>query len=167
RDHAAIGSPRTVHLAIVPGAPAPLGDLLGGPANGDWKLHAYSDIGGAPNTTLVRSARITLHTTAGPDKIARIASWTSPVLDASTVTRSVDSATWDARVPDGAAVDVRIRTCQQADCKDDTAWSDPIPRAALFTVEPGRYVRLRVDMTSNGILEPELRSLTVNYRRDP
>ena len=116
---------------------------------------------------MIRSSRITLHTAGGPDQIARSATWTSPVLDASTAVRSIDSATWDQRVPDGATVDVRIRTCQQADCQDDTVWSDPIPRAAPFVVDPGRYVRLRVNMTSNGILEPELRSLTVKYRRDP
>jgi hypothetical protein len=35
-----------------------------------------------------------------------------------------------------------------------------------FDVEPGRDLQVRVDMTSNGGVEPELRSLAVMYRRD-
>jgi hypothetical protein len=36
-----------------------------------------------------------------------------------------------------------------------------------FAVAPARYLQLRVEMTSNGTLEPELRSLSVAYRRAP
>jgi hypothetical protein len=40
-----------------------------------------------------------------------------------------------------------------------------VPAATAFAVPPGRYLQVRVDMTSNGVQEPELRSLTVAYRR--
>jgi hypothetical protein len=36
-----------------------------------------------------------------------------------------------------------------------------------FAVGPGPYLQLSVDMTSDGAREPELRSLSVNYRRAP
>jgi hypothetical protein len=41
-----------------------------------------------------------------------------------------------------------------------------VAKATPFAVTAGRYVQLRVDMTSNGVLEPELRSLSVMYRHE-
>jgi hypothetical protein len=80
--------------------------------------------------------------------------------------RAIDSVTWDPRVPDGAAIEVHVATCQSADC-GDAAWSPPVEMGAALDVEPGRYVQIRVDLTSDGVLEPELRSLAVEYHRDP
>lgn len=152
-------------LTIPPSAAAPLGRLLGGPANGTWKLHVYDVVAGGGSSTLT-SAKLTLHTRGGPEKIARVASWTSPVLDSQTRVFAIDGVTWDDRLPDGAGLEVFVRTCQQADCSDGT-WSPAVTQQAPFAVAPGRYLQLRVDMTSNGTLEPELRSLSVMYRHDP
>src|SRR5215510_9265993 len=105
---------------------------------------------------------MTLHTKGAPDRIAKTASWTSPVLDATTTVRAIGEAMWDARMPDGAGIEIRVGTCKQADC-GDAAWSPPLAMATGQDVEPGRYLQIRVDMTSNGVLEPELRSLTVPY----
>lgn len=140
--------------------------LLGGPSGGDWKLHVYDDPGGPGNNAQLKSAKITLHTTGGPERIARTASWTSPVLDAATCVRTIEGVTWTERLPDGAGLEVHVGTCQQADCSDGPAWSPAVAMSTAVEVPPGRYVQLRVDMTSNGVLEPELRALSVMYRRD-
>jgi hypothetical protein len=36
----------------------------------------------------------------------------------------------------------------------------------VIPVEPGRYLQIRVGMTSHGRREPELRGLAAMYRRD-
>jgi subtilisin-like proprotein convertase family protein len=152
-------------LTVSSASPPGLAPLLGGAVNGAWKLHVYDTVNNI-GSSLLRTARITLHTTGGPDKVARAASWTSAVLDAQTPVFAIDSATWDERLPAGATLDVRVRTCQLADCSDDQPFSPPVTQATPFMVTPGRYLRVRVNMTSNGALEPELRSLHIMYRRD-
>jgi len=59
----------------------------------------------------------------------------------------------------------RVGTCQKADCSDVT-WSDPVSPSPPFAIGRARYLQLRVDMTSDGNLEPELQSLSVLYRRN-
>ncbi|HET7505430.1 MAG TPA: proprotein convertase P-domain-containing protein, partial [Kofleriaceae bacterium] len=141
--------------------------LLDGPVAGTWKLHVYdtSNVGPAGTSTL-ESARLTLHTTGGPEKIAKSASWISPAIVQATDVFAIDSVTTDERVPGGATLAVFVRTCQQASCSDGT-WAGPVAKGTPFAVTPGRYLQLRVDMTSNGVLEPELRSLNVAFRRAP
>jgi hypothetical protein len=79
---------------------------------------------------------------------------------------AVDRVTWNERVPDGAGALVRVRTCQRADCSD-ADWPDPIAQATAFNVSRGRYLQLRVELTSGGTAEPELASLAIVFRRDP
>jgi subtilisin-like proprotein convertase family protein len=167
RDHSPsdFNGPRTFQRTITAAAGDSSKDLVGVPSTGEWKLHVYDDVGGG-NRTQLRSATLTLHTRGGPVRIAKTASWTSQVLDAATLVRAIDSVAWDPRVPDGAAIEVHVATCQSADC-GDAAWSPPVEMGAALDVEPGRYVQIRVDMTSDGVLEPELRSLAVEYHRDP
>ena len=156
-------------VSVPPGTPPILGTpgvLLGHPVNGVWKLHVYDVLKTTGGPITLKSAKLTLHTTGGPEKVARTASWTSPVLDAQTTVSSIDSATWDERVPDGATLEVHVRTCRQPDCGDDPVWSPPLANTAPFAVTAGRYLQLRVDMTSDGVVEPELRSLSVMYRRE-
>ncbi len=76
-----------------------------------------------------------------------------------------EARTWDERLPEGAAIEIRLRTCHQADCSDG-AWLPPVPKLAPFAVDPARYLQLRVDLTCDGIREPELRSLGVMFRRN-
>ena len=152
-------------VTVPAGAAGALAGLLGGPAGGTWRLHAYQLVTGRGQSTLKR-ATLTLHTTGGPDKVARTASWTSPVLASASDVLAIDGVTWDARLPDGAALKVHVKACQQADCSDAT-WSDPVTPSTPFTVGRVPFLQLRVDLSSNGTLEPELRSLAVTYRRDP
>jgi subtilisin-like proprotein convertase family protein len=152
--------------SIPAGTGGQLGMLLGGPASGTWKLHVYDvqDSGNTGDSTL-KSVRLTLHISGGPDKIARSASWTSQVIDATSNVIAIDGITWQARVPDGAGVQVRLRGCQQASCSDGPAWPGPVTSGMPFAIVPARYLQLRVDLTSDGSHEPELQSLTVPFRR--
>ncbi|HSS02395.1 MAG TPA: PA14 domain-containing protein [Kofleriaceae bacterium] len=166
RDHEnrEIGGRRLLQIQI-PAGTTELSALLGGSSTGDFKLHVYDDAPGGNHGTL-HGATITLHTTGGPERVARTASWTSPVLDAATAVHTIDGIVWDQRLPEGAGLEVHVRTCQQAGCSDDPAWSPPVAPSAAVAVAPGRYLQVRVDMTSNGLVEPELRGLAVMYRRD-
>jgi hypothetical protein len=112
---------------------------------------------------VLQNANLTLHTT-GVDAIARTAQWLSPVRDAGSNVFAIDSVTWDARLHDGSPLEVHVRTCNAADCSDG-GWSSAVPPSTAFAVPPGRYFQVRVDLSSNGIAEPELKSLTVKYRR--
>jgi subtilisin-like proprotein convertase family protein len=141
-----------------------LATLLGGPAKGDWKLRVYDvNPGGGGNSTL-ESAQLTLHTQGGPDKVARSATWTSVPIDAGGNLVAIDGITWVERAPMEASVKVQFRACQQANCSDDPPWSSPVTSGSGANVAPQRYLQLRVEMASNGTLEPELRSLAVVYR---
>src|SRR6185503_887367 len=118
RDHvAATGGSHIFQRTISAATADPSKELLGRASNGAWRLHVYDDVNGGNHTTL-SSAKITLHTSGGPERIARTASWTSPVLDAATAVRAIDRVVWDARVPEGASIAVRVGTCRQADCGD-------------------------------------------------
>ncbi len=153
-------------LTIPVGLTTGRGALLGGPANGTWKLYVY-DVAPLGGDSALTCAKLTLHTTGGPDKVARMASWTSPVLDGQTNVFAIDGVTWDERLPAGATLAVFVRACRRADCSDGTWPVAPVMKAAPFAVGAARYLQLRVDMTSDGTLEPELRSLAVTYRRGP
>jgi hypothetical protein len=77
----------------------------------------------------------------------------------------VNNVTWDARLPEGATVSVQVRSCGQSDCSH-AAWMPVTPPRATV-LYPGRFLQLRVELTSNGVIEPELRSLTASYVRTP
>jgi hypothetical protein len=113
---------------------------------------------------MLESARLTLHTTGGPDKVAKAASWTSRVIDTMTPVTAIHGITWKERVPTGASVQVQLRACQQANCSDSPTWSDPVTSGAPFTIAPARYLQLRVVMTSDGSHEPELQALAIRFQ---
>lgn len=153
--------------SIAAGTGGTQGQLLGGPASGTWKLHCYDVHDSGPGNVdgMLKSAKLTLHTTGGPDRIARTASWTSQVIDATSNVIAIDSLTWTARAPNGAGVQVRLRGCQQVDCSDGPAWSGPVTSGMPFAIIPARYLQLQVAMTSDGSHEPELQSLALMFRR--
>jgi hypothetical protein len=142
-----------------------LAALLGGPAGGAWKLHAYDTVADGNNGALV-IAQITLHTTGGPERVARSAAWTSPVRTLPGSVDLVTGATWDARLPDGAGIELQIRTCQRPDCSDG-AWISAAAQQAPILISGGRYLQLRVTLTSDGVREPELHALAIHYLRAP
>lgn len=77
---------------------------------------------------------------------------------------AIDRITWDERLAQDASIKVFARTCQQAGCSDDPAWMEAV-KAMPVVAARGRYLQLRVDMTSDGIHEPELHRLEVAYLR--
>ncbi|HEU4726385.1 MAG TPA: hypothetical protein VFT22_00785, partial [Kofleriaceae bacterium] len=138
--------------------------LLNGATDGTWMLTA-TDLNNGGGDSQLKGAWLTLHTTGGPDKLARTSSWISAPIDATTEAFAVDAVTWTARVPAGATVAVQVGTCQQSDCRD-VQWSDPVTSGQPVAISRARYLQIRVDMTSNGALEPELSGLSLQYRRD-
>jgi hypothetical protein len=159
-------SERFVQITIPANAAGALATLLGGASAGGWKLHMYDVIGGGGGGgTTFESARITLHTHGGPDRVARSSTWISAPLDVTTRVLGIDGITWTERLPAAATVSVSYRACAQAACSDDPKWSGPVVNGAAGDVAPQRYLQLKVEMTSNGTLEPELRGLAVAYRR--
>ena len=166
RDDGLGDGDQIAQLTIPAGHATGLGPLLGGPAGGSWKVHVYDVVAGGGDSALT-SAQLTLHTTGGPDRIARTASWTSPVLDAGARVLAIDGVTWDERLPAGSTLAVFVRACRQADCSDGTWPAAPVGKSTPLPIGAARYLQLRVDMTSDGVREPELRSLSVQYRRAP
>ncbi|HEX4421581.1 MAG TPA: proprotein convertase P-domain-containing protein [Kofleriaceae bacterium] len=159
------GTPNGDQVFQVPipaGSAGVLGTLLGGAANGLWKLDVYDTVANGGASTL-ESAKLTLHTTGGLDNIARTSQWTSPILDQTTNVIAIDDAELDTLAPTGTAVNLSVRTCQQADCSDSASFLPIIP-ATAYGVPPGRYLQLRVDLTSDGALVPELQKLGVSFR---
>jgi len=146
-------------LTIRAGQTGPLATLLGGPANGTWKLHVYEDATDT-STSSLNVAKLTLHTTAGPVRIAPTSSWTSAVQDFGNDVDWIESVTWDERVPDGTSVRVLVRSCRQMDCSDGE-W---MPAPSTATRITARYVQLQVEMTSDGVAEPELSGLHLETR---
>jgi hypothetical protein len=140
--------------------------LVGGPADGLWKIGVADDIDGLfTNTTTIDEVHLTLHTTGGPDQIAPTSTWRSPIKDLGTRLVKVDALTWDERAPAGTAVEVRLRSCEQADCADQPSWGDALPKGMPVALGQRRFLQAQVTMTSDGASEPELRALSLMYRR--
>jgi subtilisin-like proprotein convertase family protein len=147
-------------LTIPADAPRQLAPLLGGPPDGTWKLYVSNDTANDTTGTLF-TAKLTLHTTAGPERIARVASWTSQVLPFEAPVTEIDSVTWDEHVPEGTTLIVEVGSCQTADCSD-VSWATASSHPT--SISPASYLQLRVRMTSDGIAEPELRDLHLQAR---
>jgi len=140
--------------------------LVGGPADGVWSVGIADDVDGLFNSdTSIAEAHLTLHTSGGPEQIARNAVWRTPIKDLGTQLVKIDALTWDDRAPAGTAVELRLRSCAQADCSDETSWGEPLANGMPVILPQRRYLQAQVSMTSDGTNEPELRSLRIMYRR--
>jgi len=140
--------------------------LVGGPADGTWTIGVADDLDQIfTNTTSIEEVHLTLHTSGGPDQIERTAVWRTPIKDLGTRLVKVDALTWDDRAPPGAATEVRLRSCDQPDCADEPSWGDALPKGMPVVLIQRRYLQAQVTMTSDGVSEPELRSLEIRYRR--
>ena len=154
------GTRLTLHaFSVDPGA-------IGGPADGLWAIGVADDVNGfGTNTTTIDEVHLTLHTREGPEQIARSATWRSPIKDLGTTLVKVDTITWDDRVPTGAAVELRLRSCANPDCSDEPSWGDPVVKGMPVVMAQRRYLQAQVTMTSDGTNEAELRGLQLMYRR--
>ena len=139
----------------------------GSAARGMWRFGvADNSSSGGSNTTRYHESHVTVHTRGGPDQIARAATWRSQVIENQTAVSQIDFVRWTERVPAGATVVVRMRTCTMADCSDGT-WSDPIVNGMAPALPARRHLQLQVEMTSDGTHEPELSAFDIQYRTDP
>lgn len=140
--------------------------LVGGPADGMWAVGVADDVNVFSNSnTSIEQVYLTLRTSGGPDQLARTATWLSPIKDLGTQLVKVDAITWDERVPAGTAVELRLRSCDQADCADEASWGEPVVKGMPVSRAQRRYLQAQVTMTSDGSNEAELRSLQIMYRR--
>ena len=136
-------------------------------AAGTWKFAvADNSSSGGGNTTTYEEAHITMHTRGGPDQVATKSTWFSPIVENQTAVSLIDFVRWKERVPSGASVTVRMRTCAMPDCADGT-WSAPIANDTAPMLTAQRYIQLQVEMTSDGTREPEVESINLQYRTDP
>ena len=137
------------------------------PANGLWSIGIADNSNTNPDgDSQFEELHITLRTTGGREQIATSSTWHSPVVANDTNVSLVDYVMWNERVPAGASVAVRMRTCGMPDCRDGE-WSAAITNGMAPMLPPNRYVQLEVAMTSDGTLEPEVNSINVQYRTDP
>lgn len=140
--------------------------VIGGPADGPWAIGVADDVNAiGTNTTTIEEVHLTLHTSGGPEQIEPTATWRSPIKDLATRLVKVDAITWDERVPTGSGIELRLRSCDQADCTDQTSWGEPVVKGMPVTLAQRRYLQAQVTMTSDGSNEAELRSLQIMYRR--
>ncbi len=139
---------------------------IGGPADGTWAVGVADDVNDiGTNTTTIDEVHLTLHTSGGPEQIVRAATWQTPIKDLGTTLVKVDAITWDHRAPTGTAVELRLRSCAQADCSDEPSWGAVVVNGMPVVLVQQRYLQAQVTMTSDGANEAELRSLQIMYRR--
>lgn len=134
--------------------------LVGGPAPGAWVIGLGDDVTGGNNTTLLQ-LNLTLHTSIGPEQIALIGTYTSPVKDLGSPLSAITDVSWAERAP--IASEVALRACDQPDCSDAPAWSAPIDPHGHPALPARRYLQAQVTMHSDGTKEPELDKLAIHY----
>lgn len=141
--------------------------MVGMPASGLWKfgISDNSSAGSGGNSSY-EELHVTIHTTGGREQIATRAAWRSPIIENATDVVLVDFVNYNQRVPVGATVMLKMRTCAVADCNDGV-WSEPIANAAAPVVTPNRFIQVQVEMTSDGTIEPELDKIDIQYRTAP
>ena len=143
---------------------APSGSI---PTTGNWTLKVVDTVNTTPSSNgTLSETDLTLHTSGGPDPIAKNPIWTSELIDNETSVASIESITWQAHSWMQNDVIVRLRACD-APCKQSDPWtqvqnSAPPPQS----LAGHRYLQAQVEMTSDGIRAPELTSFVVVYKRN-
>lgn len=134
--------------------------LVGGTAAGAWTLGIGDDVTGG-NASALREFHLTLHTSGGPDQVATTASYVTPVHALGGALARITDVAWVERAPQ--ASDVALRACEQPDCSDAPAWSEPLAQHATPDLPAAPYLQARVTLHSDGTRETELDSLTIRY----
>lgn len=140
--------------------------LNGAPASGTWTLRVNDTL--SSDTGTIQDFQLTVHYAGGDPPIPTTASYESTVRDLGNAV-SIDSVDWGERLPAGADVQLRVRTCAApGDCAS-AAWSAPI--TAPGGTDPGvtaqRYLQYRVDLTSNGDRAPAVEWVRIDYQIAP
>jgi hypothetical protein len=139
----------------------------GMPAAGIWAFGIADASSANPDAdSTFEELHVTVHTANGPAQVATASTWTSPIVENATAVSVIDMVNWTERVPAGASVELRMRTCAMADCIDGQ-WSEPIAKTTAPALPANRYIQMQVTMTSDGTHEPEVDAIMVQYRTDP
>ncbi|MCB9559621.1 MAG: proprotein convertase P-domain-containing protein [Kofleriaceae bacterium] len=147
---------------------ATLTTLAGAPVAGTWRLRVYDSVTGGTGTVL--DVAVTPHYSGGEPPVPTTSSYLSTVRDLGDARQvlGVDAVDWEAGLPAGAAVAVRVRTCELADACAATPWGDVVTEPGGDPgVGPARYLQYRVDFTSDGDHTPSLEWLRIDYRVAP
>jgi hypothetical protein len=137
--------------------------LNGQPVNGTWTLsvndHQTTDTG------TLNDFAITPHWNGGQAPIPTASSFDSTVRDLGAGVTAIDAVTWDERLPTGADIAVRVRTCAVATACAAAPWSVAITTpGGAPAVAPAQFLQYRVELSSNGDRAPILDRLRVDYR---
>jgi len=141
-------------------------DLNGAPVAGTWILRVNDTQ--ASDAGTLQDFQVTVHHGAGEPPIATSAAVESQVRDLGDVA-AITRVSWLERVPAGADIAVRLRTCATAAGCATEPWSPPItdPAGATPVVAPRRFAQYRVELTSNGDRGPVLDQITIEYTVNP
>ncbi len=141
--------------------------LNGGPAAGTWVLRA-SDLASQDSGTLL-DFQVTPHFTGGEPPIAPAAAYESAVRDLGAGIAAITRVSWVERLPAGADIAVRMRTCEAAASCAAEPWSAPItdPAGGAPAVTPRRFAQYRIELSSDGDRSPALDEITVDYAVTP
>jgi hypothetical protein len=94
--------------------------------------------------------------------------YASAIFDTHAETPDYNQITWDAAVPVGTDILLKVRTGAEPDMADAPAWEDidPIPIYGLFDPGSGRYVQFEATLLSDGLgsQAPKLKDFTVSWR---
>lgn len=141
-------------------------DLNGAPVNGTWILRV-NDLASGDSGTLL-DFQVTAHHAAGEPPIATTSWYESAVRDLSATLNAITRVSWIERLPAGADIHVRMRTCDTPSACAGQPWSAALMDSGLTPlVTPRRYAQYRVEMTSNGDRAPALDQITVEYTVNP
>jgi subtilisin-like proprotein convertase family protein len=141
-------------------------DLSGAPVAGTWILRV-NDTASSDTGTLL-DFQVTPHYAGGEPPIATTSAYESQIRDLGNVA-AITRVSWTERLPAGADIAVRMRTCAAAAECTTESWSAPIsdPAGGAPAVTPRRFVQYRVELTSNGDRPPALDDLKIDYTVNP
>lgn len=140
----------------------------GKPARGPYRLRVRDTASGSSGR--LTDFAIAVHHRGGPPPIATDAAWTSAVRDLGPDVTTIERVRLGARVPDGAGVQLLLRTCAAPEACAAEPWSPPVDGAAgdggaaAPRVAPRRYLQYRIELTSDGEREPEVDWVEIDYR---
>ena len=91
--------------------------------------------------------------------------YTSRIFDTQEAAPGYLSLDWNAAVPGGCSLDVRVRSGNSSDMADASAWTNVASRSAPGAINPGarRYVQFQAELGSDsgGIQTPRVEDVTV------
>ncbi len=141
--------------------------LIGAPLNGTWILRVTDNVALDGGTVL--DFAITVHHAAGEPPIVTASAYDSQVRDLGAGVNAITRVSWLERLPAGADLGVRMRTCDSAPGCAAQPWSAAItdPNGVTPLVTARRFAQYRVELTCNGDRPPALDQLTVEYTVNP